>query len=100
MKLFDIFNNIFFFKFFFAEHGLVNDVKNKSFLHLPEYGIKIPIYSGSILLMEVSKTHHFTSTSTQRENMIGVALCQKQKVLNKISCLNDTVPKKRAAISA
>ena len=79
---------------------MVNNVENKSFLHLPEYGIKIPIYSGRILLMEASKTHHFTSISTQGENMIGIALCQKQKVLNKINRLNDTVPNKRAAISA
>ena len=86
--------------FIFAEHGLVNDVENKNFLHLLEYGIKIPIYSGGILLMEASKTHHFTSISTRRENTIGIALCQKQKVLNKINCLNDTVPNKRAAISA
>ena len=32
--------------------------------------------------------------------MIGIALCQKQKVLNKINRLNDTVPNKRVAISA
>ena len=67
MKLFDIFNNIFFIFYFFAEHGLVNDVENKSFLHLPKYGIKIPIYSGSILVMEASKTHHFKYINTRRK---------------------------------
>lgn len=85
---------------FSKDHGLVNVIENKSFLHLPEYRVKIPIYSGGILLLEPGKTHHFICVSMIGENMIGIALCQKQKVFNKINRLNNTVPNTKVAISA
>lgn len=81
---------------FFADHGLQNGGENHSFLHLPEYRVKIPIHSGGVLLMEPAKTQHFTTCVSQGENMIGIALSQKQKVFNKINRLNDSVSNKRA----